>query len=248
MRATLANVSATVHHARLTSAREIADGVVEYDFALADEDRDLRWRPGQFISITCGQHETGEPVLRSYSLANRPGEGRVVLVLKLVEGGSASEWFRRLPVGSAIRFTGPMGFFVLELAHPGDALFAATGTGIAPMVPMIAEMLDRDERGRIHLHWGLRAEPDVFWLDEIAALERRAGGRLATTLSLSQPSASWSGARGRITARVLEQAPALDRPTFYLCGNGAMIREVKAGLVERGVDRKRQIRTEAFFD
>ena len=30
--------------------------------------------------------------------------------------------------------------------------------------------------------------------------------------------------------------------------NGGMIRDVKAALLERGVDRKKQIRNEAFFD
>ena len=42
--------------------------------------------------------------------------------------------------------------------------------------------------------------------------------------------------------------PSLDRPTFYLVGSGAMIKDVKTGLQARGVDRKRQIRNEAFFD
>src|SRR5256885_10272965 len=51
-----------------------------------------------------------------------------------------------------------------------------------------------------------------------------------------------------ITQRILDALPSLAQPTFYLCGNGAMIKEVKAGLVARGVDRKRQIRTEAFLD
>jgi len=248
MRATVANVSGNIHRARLASARAIADGVVEYDFALTDEDRDLRWRPGQFVSVTCGLNEAGEPLLRSYSIASRPGDGRLRLLLKLVDGGAASAWFKRLEPGAEIRFTGPMGFFVLELSHPGDVVFAATGTGIAPIVPMIAETLERGERGRVVLHWGLRHERDLFWRDELAALEARAGGRLEATIALSQPEPAWTGARGRITARVLDALGGLERPTFYLCGNGAMIREVKAGLVERGVDRKRQIRTEAFFD
>jgi hypothetical protein len=34
---------------------------------------------------------------------------------------------------------------------------------------------------------------------------------------------------------------------FYLVGNGAMVAELRASLVEQGVDRKLQIRTEAFF-
>jgi ferredoxin-NADP reductase len=246
--ATLANVSGTVHYATLRAARVLATDVVEYVFALAPEDRDLRWRPGQFVSLTCGEHLEGEPVLRSYTIASSPGEETLAVVLKLVAGGAASEWFRRLRVGAEVRFTGPMGFFVLELAHAGDVVMGATGTGIAPFLPMLHEMHARTDAGRIHLLWGLREEGDLFWQAELASLVTAFGGRLEATVTLSRPSPRWSGPRGRITGRLLELAPALHRPTFYLCGNGAMIREVKAALVERGIDRKRQIRTEAFFD
>ncbi len=53
---------------------------------------------------------------------------------------------------------------------------------------------------------------------------------------------------GRITEPVFELLPTLTKPTFYLVGSGAMISDVKTGLLQRGVDRKRQIRNEAFFD
>ena len=52
----------------------------------------------------------------------------------------------------------------------------------------------------------------------------------------------------RITGPVLEALPTLEQPTFYIVGNGAMIQELKSGLVARAVNRKKQIRTEAFFD
>jgi ferredoxin-NADP reductase len=242
-------VSGTVHEARLVAARTLATDVVEYQLALPDEDAALRWRPGQFISVRVGTQPDGTAILRSYSLGSRAGaDGRFKLLLKLVAGGPASEWFRALPVGGAMRFTGPMGFFVLDLAHAGDVVLGATGTGLAPIVPMIEELLERDEPGRIHLFFGVRAETDLFWERELARLADLARGRLALTIALSRPSPSWSGARGRINPLLFALLPSLARPTFYLCGNGAMIREVKAGLMERGVDRKRQIRTEAFFD
>lgn len=242
-------MSGNVHHARLAAAHPIAADVVEYRFALEPEDAGLAWRSGQFISISIGQSDDGTPILRSYSLASRPDGSGFRLVLKLVPGGVASEWFRRLRPGDRVRFTGPMGFFVLDLQpHPGDIVFGATGTGLAPFVPMIEDLLARGDPGPIHLHFGVRDEADLFWQDELTRLEAGSGGRVRTTISLSRPSDTWAGARGRITPRILDALPALARPTFYLCGNGAMIREVKAGLIERGVDRKRQIRTEAFFD
>ena len=81
---------------------------------------------------------------------------------------------------------------------------------------------------------------------EIDALTARAGADLS--IFLTAPDASWRGGRGRITTALLESLPRLVAPTFYLVGNGAMITEVKRELIARGVNRKAQIRTEAFFD
>lgn len=245
MRRTVAPVSGNVHSATLDGITPIADGVVEYRFALAAEDVQLSWRPGQFVSLTCGKDADGQPLLRSYSIASSPGTGILTLIVKLIPGGAASTWLERLRLGDAIRFTGPMGFFVLDLAHAGDVVFGATGTGIAPVVPMLRELLARDEHGRIELHWGVRHEADLFWRDELAAL---AHPRLAMTIYVSQPRAGWTGPVGRVSRPLVEALAGLERPVYYLVGNGAMIREVKAELQARGVDRKKQIRTEAFFD
>jgi CDP-4-dehydro-6-deoxyglucose reductase len=256
MRRTLAPVSGSVHHAVVTSITHIADAVYEYVLTLPADDARLTWRPGQFISLTCGKTDEGEPLLRSYSIASSSGSGEVRLVIKLIPHGAASRWLAGLQVGTPVYFTGPMGFFVLELAHPGDIIFAATGTGLAPVVPMVRDLLgrnDRNESGQIHLYWGLRTQTDLFWEKELAAL---AHPRLTLHIHLSRPApppapsttSVWTGARGRITGPLLERLPTLHQPTFYLVGNGAMIRELKQVLQERGVNRKRQIRTEAFFD
>jgi NAD(P)H-flavin reductase len=111
---------------------------------------------------------------------------------------------------------------------------------------MLDELRARPEPGRRLVYWGQRHESDLYLREELEAACTAAGASLH--IHLSRPSESWQGPRGRITQPILEALPDLHAPTFYLVGNGAMIRELKAGLVQRGVDRKRQIRTEAFFD
>src|SRR5260370_1133321 len=76
-------------------------------------------RPGNFISLAVGADADGNPILRSSSLASSPGDTQIVLIVKLIPGGTASTWFERLAVGDRLRFTGPMGFFVCDLSHAG---------------------------------------------------------------------------------------------------------------------------------
>lgn len=217
------------------------------EFVFAHDEPELTFRPGQFISTQVGTDELGSAVLRSYSLASPPERrGELVMILRLVEGGLGSQFFDALRPGDPLSFTGPMGFFVNELEHPGEAIYVATGTGIAPFFPMLEETLRRPESGRVHLFWGLRNEQDLFGQEELMALTAR-HPRFSASIYLSQPQ-GFARLRGRVNGPVLELLPSLKAPTFYLCGNGQMIEELKAALVARGVNRKRQIRAEAFFD
>jgi len=240
-------VSRNVHEARLIERREIAQAIDELVFEVEGEP--LHFRAGQFISLRVGEEAEGAAILRSYSLASLPGSPRFSLIVKRIPGGLATRYLEALPPGTLMRFTGPMGFFVLELAHPGDVVFGVTGVGIAPVLPMLHELLARTtEHGRVHLLWGSRHRSELFWQAELAAL-RAAHPRFSVRTFLSAPGEATEGLEaGRISTPILTLASALDRPTFYLVGLGAMIREVKAGLVAAGFDRKRQIRNEAFFN
>jgi ferredoxin-NADP reductase len=239
-------VSGNVHEAEVVAIEPRAVGVYEYVLRPIGEAEPLKFRPGQFVSVRVGEDGDGNRVLRSYSIATSPGKPELSLILKLIAGGPGSEFFKRLKTGDRVHFTGPMGFFVLDLAHTGDVVFGVTGVGITPVLPMLAELAVRHEPGKVILFWGNRHAHDLFWLDELQAVQARCP-RLEVQIFLSGDAPGWSGRRGRISEAILAELPALDRPVFYLVGNGAMIREVKGALVARGVDRKRQIRNEAFF-
>jgi len=237
-------VPGNVHEATVARIAPLADGVIEYQLR-ADEP--LAFRPGQFISLSVGRDADDNPILRSYSLASPPGRADISIIIKVVPGGLASEWFARLVEGERVRFTGPMGFFVLDFAHAGDVVFGVTGVGITPVLAMLDELLQRNENGRVILFWGNRHEADLFWRAELDE-RQRAHPRLEVRRYLTGAAPAWTGARGRITPAIVDELPKLSQPTFYLVGNGAMIRDVKKELLARGVDRKRQIRNEAFFD
>jgi ferredoxin-NAD(P)+ reductase (naphthalene dioxygenase ferredoxin-specific) len=227
----------------------IAPGIVELVFEMRVPGR-LAFRAGQFVSIAVDEAAAPNAAAlprRSYSIASQTSDAeRLRFIVRVMPEGAASSYLMTLPLGAEIRLTGPHGFFVLDAAHAGDVVFGATGTGIAAVMPMLGELAARAEPGRRHVYWGVREEADLFAREEVEALAARAGARLS--LYLTGPGAAWTGGRGRITAAVLDALPTFATPTFYLVGNGSMITELKRELVARGVNRKAQIRTEAFFD
>ena len=239
--------------AELTARAVIAPGIAELSFAMRSPER-LMFRAGQFVSLAlvpgeAAAAETDVLPRRSYSIASQSDAGDVLrFIIRVIPEGKASAYLMSLPLGAQVAMTGPHGFFVLDPVHHGDVVFAATGTGIAAVMPMLGELAARPvaERKQTIVYWGLRHEADIFARDEIEALAARAGATLAT--HLTAPGPAWTGGRGRITPALLDRLPELAAPTFYLVGNGAMITELKRELVARGVNRKTHIRTEAFFD
>jgi len=233
--------------ARLVRRAPIAHATLDVAFDLEAPGR-LEFQPGQFLTmILAGESAEGGVLKRSYSLASAGSPADVLrFIVRLVPDGAASRALLALPLGATVSFTGPHGFFTLEPAHAGDVVFVATGTGMAALLPMLARLAEQAPTGRRMLLWGLRREEDIFALDEVRALCEGAGTTLR--LFLSAPGDDWSEGRGRVVAPVLEQLPALHEPMFYLVGNGGMIADLKRELIARGVNRKKQIRTEAFFD
>jgi CDP-4-dehydro-6-deoxyglucose reductase len=230
---------------RLISRVTVAPDVLDATFEVVSPPS-LQFAAGQFVTLAVGHDPAGQALRRSYSIASSSGSPALRLWVRATPGGSSWGFFTALHEGQEVRMTGPHGFFVLLDRHPGDVIFAATGTGIAPVLPMLREIAARQEPGRRLVYWGVRREADLLVREEIEATCEATAASLL--IHLSQPSDGWSGRRGRITPAVLSDLPTYSAPTFYLVGNGAMIAELKAGLVAAGIDRKRQIRTEAFFD
>jgi ferredoxin-NADP reductase len=231
--------------ARTRAVTTIAPDVLLCDFSCVEPPA-LGWRAGQFLSVRCGDASEAHPERRSYSIASSPDrKDGFELLVKLLPDGVGSALFAGLRPGDDLHFTGPMGFFVCDLAHPGDAVFAVTGTGIAAALPMIHDALGRPaERGRVRLLWGMRDERELYWVERLEAIDHP---RFSYAICLSRGSAAWTGTRGRINPHVLAELPGLEKPVFYLVGNGAMVRELKTALIAAGVDRKRQIRLEIFY-
>jgi CDP-4-dehydro-6-deoxyglucose reductase len=232
---------------RLRSRTAVAADVYDLVFDVLEPETVL-FRAGQFVTLAVGTDAAGLSVRRSYSIASMSDRGESLrFLIRAIPGGVATDYFLKMAPGAEVAMTGPHGFFVLTPSHAGDVVFGSTGTGVAPVLSMLDELARRGpEPGRRLVYWGMRQESDIFCRDEVEHLCRAASAQLF--VHLSRPSEAWPGLRGRITPAILAELPTLQSPTFYLVGNGAMISELKTALVATGVDRRKQIRTEAFFD
>lgn len=220
----------------LVEVREIAPNVRHFVFEVP-EVREFYFVPGQFVSLT--HTFEGKEIVRPYSIASKPDGNRFDLCLNLVEEGIFSPWLFSLKPGDEIETTAPLGYFVLRNPQR-DAVFVATGTGIAPVRSMLQAWLGQGDPRKLTLIFGVRHEHGLLYREEFEELaQRHPNFRFMPTLT--RPSASWTGRTGRVQAHIPEALGERRDVDVYICGLKAMVDEVRAMLKGMGFDRKQII-------
>ena len=223
--------------------------VLRHTIPLTETTRHFEWEvveggrfdfaAGQFISLTLAR-DAGE-ITRAYSIASPPrGDTRFDLCLNRVPGGVMSNHLCDLQPGAKLDFTGPHGFFIVPPPIEHDLVFIATGTGIAPVRGMIADLFARGlEPGcEVWLLFGVRYPETILYRAEF---ERLAAERpnFHFVPTLSRPPADWPGARGYVQQQLRERFAGRQDFTACICGLKAMVDEVRRILkAEFGFDRR----------
>ncbi len=219
----------------------VAPGVRRVRLAAQDGDA-LGHRAGQYILLHAPDG-SGSVAKRAYSIASPPRDGSAFeLCVRHVTGGPASGFVHTVTGGTEVAFTGPWGKFVVE-DEARDLVLVATGSAISCTGAIVEDELLRPRSRRVRLLWGLRREEDVHGVERLDTLGR-AHPRFTYQVTVSQPGPAWRGPRGRVTE--LLRAGTLPGALYYLAGNGAMIADAEAWLLDAGVPAT-AVRKEIFF-
>jgi ring-1,2-phenylacetyl-CoA epoxidase subunit PaaE len=208
--------------------------------------------------FAAGQHMTiraeidGERVRRSYSICSPEGEG-LRIAIKRAPGGRFSGWANEvLRAGSHVDVTPPMGHF--KIPRDPDArrhyLGVAAGSGITPLLSMIATSLAAEPQSRFTLIYGNRSSASVMFRDELAALKDRHLARFNLVHVLSREAQDIELLHGRIDRAKADAlferwVPVGDVDYAFICGPEGMMEAVRESLAAHGLPQER-IRIERF--
>lgn len=222
--------------ATLLESRELAPEVRHFVFEAPEVER-LQFKPGQFVSFKATL--SGKQITRAYSIASLPGENRFELCLNLVHEGIFSPHLFAMQPGDSVEMTDPLGFFVVR--NPAkDAIFIATGTGIAPFRSMAPDYLRHPEAKQLTMLFGVRREETIYYRDEFEALAKK-HPNFRFWPALSRPDPGWTGRTGHVQVHLLEAIEDRRDLDVYICGLKAMVDDVRAILKGLGFDRKQII-------
>jgi ferredoxin-NADP reductase len=222
--------------ASLLEFRDIAPEVRHFVFEVPELEQ-LDFKPGQFVSLKGTLN--GKEITRPYSIVSEPDRNRFELCLNLVHEGVFSPYLFKLQPGDSVEMSAPLGFFVVR--DPArDALFIATGTGIAPFRSMAPGYLSHPHAKELTLLFGVRYEHTIYYREDFERLTR-AHPNFRFWPVLSRAESSWTGRTGHVQQHLGEALAGGTDLDVYICGLKAMVDDVRAMLKVLGFDRKQII-------
>jgi ring-1,2-phenylacetyl-CoA epoxidase subunit PaaE len=208
--------------------------------------------PGQHVTVRT--FLDGVDVRRSYSICAPAGSGKLRVGVKKLPGGAFSTFAtERLQAGDVLEVMSPVGEFTIDIDpyRPRKSVAIAAGSGITPVLSLVASSLESEPDSTWTLLYGNRTANSVMFLDELEGLKDRYHPRFQLFHFLSREGSDVPFLSGRIDEekiRIVHDRLLGTREVddWYLCGPFDMVMAAQATLEDLGVDPSR-IHDELFF-
>ena len=189
------------------------------------------FQPGQFSMLwVFGVGElpisiSGDPALHD----------RAVYTVRSV--GRATHALVNRRVGDSVGVRGPFGAgWPLEAARGRDVIVVAGGIGLAPLRPLVYEVLqNRKDYGRLVILYGARSPHDLLYRKELAAWARNHETQVLVTVDYG--GLNWRGHVGVVTTLFKYSRLQPGRSVAMVCGPEIMMRFVTRELETHGLSR-----------
>jgi ring-1,2-phenylacetyl-CoA epoxidase subunit PaaE len=231
---------------RVAAVERLTPDAVALTFDVPPELREqYAFAPGQHLTLRATID--GEEVRRSYSICSPPSSGNLRIAVKRLEGGVFSgRTIQQVGVGDVLDVMRPAGRFGVRLDPAQAKRYAAivAGSGITPVMSILAAVLETEAASEFTLVYGNRDAGSVMFLEELADLKDRYPDRLQLVHVLSREEREAELLTGRIDDAKLDTLldtllppDAVDE--WLLCGPFELVEQVRERLLARGVPQRR---------
>lgn len=239
----------------LHSKKNVSWDTRVFTFKLDNEEQRLGLPVGQHLMVRLQDPATRETIIRSYTPTSEINDkGYMEMLVKIYfasngsSGGKMSMAMDSLPIGHFIEMKGPIGKF--EYLGKGlckvsgkerrvkSFVMICGGSGITPIYQVFrAVMKDAEDNTNCTVLDGNRLLEDILCKEELDALSAGNEKKCRVLHTLTKAPDSWTGLRGRITGKLVEEHCIRDRDTLVLiCGPEALEKAMHVALLEQGWD------------
>ncbi|KAF2231332.1 putative NADH-cytochrome b5 reductase [Viridothelium virens] len=163
------------------------------------------------------------PTLRPYTpTSDETQKGFIEFTIKRYPGKSMSSYIHNLKPGDTLSMKGPLPGPEWKTNMHHQVGLIAGGAGITPCYQLVRRILnDPNDKTKISLLYSNHTEEDILLKQEFDQLAAEHGDQFNVHYTVSQPSASWTGDKGRITREILERTmpkPSDGNVRLFVCG------------------------------
>ncbi len=204
---------------RLSAVLRRREEVAQQVWALVLElPEPIDFAPGQFarVDVAPGQW-------RDYSIARLDGRD-LTLLIDTAFGGVGGEFVASVAQGDPVSLRAPLGEFRL-MESPRPKVFIATGTGLAPLLPMLQQLADQRHSLPVQLFFGCATRDRNFLPTYLPALRYL---KLHPQLCLTRETPCQPEEFcGRVTRAVAEAELDWPGSDIYAAGNPQMVADIQ---------------------
>ncbi|MDH3620027.1 MAG: 2Fe-2S iron-sulfur cluster-binding protein [Gammaproteobacteria bacterium] len=197
--------------------------------------------PGQHLPIQIERE--GKHLRRTYSICSADGCWPLEIGVRIQPGGVFSGFAAdELRVGDTLEVMPPTGRFHLPEQRADDKVHVgfAAGSGITPILSIIATVLQAEPNSRFALFYGNRKQNTTMFIEDLFALKNRYPERFQVHFVFSQEEQEFEISGGRIdgdkVAELYERfCRGMEVDEAWICGPDTMISTVSDALAGLGM-------------
>lgn len=248
------------YEVKLIEREEVSHDTRRFRFELPSKNHVLGLPIGQHIYLSATIND--QLIIRPYTpVSSDDDKGFVELVIKVYfknvhpkfpDGGKMSQHLESLKIGDTIKIRGPSGlleyggkgtFYIRpdkkkdpEKKHANKVSLIAGGTGIAPMLQLIRDILKKSnvDKTKIALLFANQAEKDILLRNELEELAAKYPDRFKIWYTVDRPEEGWKYSSGFVNKDMIKEHlyPPTDDHLILLCGPPPMIKFIYTQLDE----------------
>ena len=189
----------------------------------------LQFKAGQYLEFILK-----DGARRAFSMANAPGDDLIELHVRLIEGGTFTNYvFNEMKEKSIHRIEVPIGnFYLRESDRP--IIFVAGGTGFAPIKSIINDCHLAGVERKIYLYRGFKTHKDLYQ-DEVVENWKKNINNFEAINIYSEEVVNGQE-KILVHKKVIKDLGQLDSFDVYCCGAPGMIEVAYKEFVEAGLN------------
>lgn len=240
---------------------EEAEGVCSFYLKPHDGKPLPSFRPGQYLTFRLNIPGREKPVVRCYSLSDRPRPDQYRITVKRVGAprsapgappGLVSNYFHeQLGEGDILDVQAPRGQFCLDVEQERPCVLIAGGVGVTPLLSMINAIAEARSGREVLFFYGVRNGREHAYRESLEeTVENHSNIRMV--VAYSRPTAADEQREGQdyhhagwVDMDLVKSYLQSTNYEFFICGPPAMMETLNGQLQKWGVAKK-DIKTEAF--